>query len=109
MVARFLSKDHPVWNLELCVRRGLYPENPVLLDRYIGFGKERLKWSDSNRIFQIILATVCDSSVPSHWRRTCLENAYKPLVAMRLFAESDGDRAATVACEDSLRRIKPLL
>ena len=109
MTRRHLSKHHPLWDLELCVRRGLYPENPILLHRYIDFGAERSRWTDNKRIFQVILDAINDQSVASHWRLICLENAYKPLAAMRLFAKCHADRKATVACEDSLRRVKPFL
>lgn len=29
--------------------------------------------------FKLLMETICDDLIPSHWRRTCLDNIYKPL------------------------------
>lgn len=29
--------------------------------------------------FKLLMETICDDIIPGHWRRTCLDNIYKPL------------------------------
>lgn len=39
--------------------------------------------------FRLLLETIADDLIPSHWRCTCLDHIYKPLFELKQLADSE--------------------
>jgi len=86
--------------LECMIRNGHQPDNPCLLDRYLALGEARaatnLPATEQRavhmRTFNTLLETICDSCIATHWRVLCLDQIYKPLIAMERLASTQTDR-----------------
>jgi|GEM_PF-1094901 len=94
------------------VRYGLEPDNPRLLQEVFGLVEETtdgyakksikiLNWS----IFELLLESIKDKSVPSNWRMMCLDNAYRPLRNLYKMAETNRDHTAINLSWYNLSRI----
>lgn len=87
--------------LEYAIRNGHQPDNPCLLDRYLTLGEARAgayqpateQRAVHMRAFNTLLETICDSCIATHWRVLCLDQIYKPLIAMERLASTQTDRA----------------
>jgi hypothetical protein len=76
------------------IRFGQEPDNPLLISLWLN--QENLfqqKFENINehrqhieRQFRLLLDTVVDELVPSHWRCTCLDNIYYPLSSLKKLA-----------------------
>ncbi|MEP1449289.1 MAG: hypothetical protein ABJK37_24510 [Paraglaciecola sp.] len=87
--------------LEHLIRNGLQPDNPPLIDNYIGKAEcetdmlttVTAKRQVLKRVFQTLMDTICDTYVASHWRRLCLDNVHRPLHAIEQLSISSKDKA----------------
>lgn len=102
---RTLITWHRSLDLERCVRLAIFPDAPEFLMRYLSLCEEMRDWSVHKRAFFVLLATVRDERLPGHWRRLCLDYAYKPLVQMRLVATNQKERVEITQCETELRQL----
>lgn len=75
------------------VRYGLRPEQPRLMQRWLAQSKQaklddEALWLLHEHQFYLLLETLCDDLVPSHWRSLCLDHIYQPLMALNELAKS---------------------
>ena len=80
--------------LEQKIRQGLEPDNPVLIHLWLSCQQTENLPIDTLRVkhtaqFRLLLETVLDELVPAHWRRTCLDNIYLPLSALKKLSNSE--------------------
>uniref|UniRef100_UPI0035149331 hypothetical protein n=1 Tax=Pontibacterium sp. TaxID=2036026 RepID=UPI0035149331 len=86
--------------LERMIRNGHQPDNPCLLDRYLALGEARAsayrpaaaRHAVHMRTYTTLLETICDSCIATHWRVLCLDQIYKPLIAMERLASTQTDK-----------------
>lgn len=81
--------------LELKVRYAKEPNNPGLITHWLTLAR----CADTTYLslrehyehqFRLLLDTLADELLPAHWRRCCLDNINRPLLAMqRLSASSE--------------------
>ncbi len=87
------------------IRLGLSPDRPELVKAYLDEA-DRLVYQSSRPVqrqahmlcYQLLLETICDSCVPVHWRRLCLDHIYRPLLALGRLAKSNHQRLAVRRC-----------
>lgn len=81
------------------IRFAKEPDNPSLISHYLDIDTCRQKSVESlkqhyERQFRLLLDTVADELIPSHWRCCCLDNINKPLGQLaRLFANNQDGQA----------------
>lgn len=78
------------------IRLGQEPDNPGLISFWLA--QESLSLSKENSIaevrcqyeiqFRLLLDTIMDDLVATHWRRTCLDNIYKPLCSLKRISDT---------------------
>jgi len=86
--------------LEKMVRYGSYPDTPGLVDDYLEMSRSIAKnqpdeLSQHNvhyRVANTLLDTICDTYIPSHWRRLCLNHIYQPVFAAEKLAHTSACR-----------------
>lgn len=76
--------------LEQTILAGQCVDSPEVLFYYLKLTEEyaeRLSITDAvllhQRVFNVLLDTVCDTSLPSHWRQMCLDKVYLPLLKLK--------------------------
>lgn len=78
------------------IRRGEEPDNPSLICRWLALENNeqgddivldgwRHRYEDQ---FTLLLETFVDELVPAHWRCVCLDNIYRPLLALQQISDS---------------------
>jgi len=78
------------------IRFGQEPDNPTLicfwLDQESANSSKESSSHESRRLyeaqFRLLLDTIMDDLVKPHWRRTCLDNIYKPLCSLKRLSDS---------------------
>lgn len=86
--------------LEHSIRYGLQPDNPNLLVTFIDIAERKVKAESQLNIKRLILLkvqktlldTICDTYIPEHWRRLCLDNIYKPLHGIEKYSFNGQDK-----------------
>ena len=96
--------------LEQTIQGGQCADSPKVLDHYLNLTEEyaeRLNISDATqlykRVFNVLLDTVCDTSVVPHWRQTCLNKVYLPLMHLKNLIVTYQDARNYFKMEHSLR------
>lgn len=76
--------DHWYW-LGTQIRCALDPDEPRLLDQYLGEARYLAGWEGVaawplfEKAYNLLLDTGRDPILPWHWRSLCLDYAYRPL------------------------------
>lgn len=86
--------------LERMIRNGQQPDHPCLLERYLNMCEARAgayqpvteQRAAHIRTFNILLETICDTCIATHWRALCLDQIYKPLFAIDRLASTQTDK-----------------
>lgn len=87
------------------------PDNPLLINQFLNF---KLDASTPNKMFyreqllaqfQLLIDTIADELLPSHWRRQCLDNIYRPLHALQRIADSSLHQQQVLTLTHELRII----
>lgn len=80
-------------NIERQIRNGAAPNNPRLLDMYTRLCEEYAKHKNVDEqidlfthVFRVLLDSMCDLTLPHHWRCLCLDFLYRPLGAIERIA-----------------------
>ena len=74
------------------IRCAMEPDEPRLIDHYLAEGRylvcctETSAWTVALTSFRLLLDTACDRMLPWHWRCLCLDQAWKPLLSMRMIS-----------------------
>ncbi|MDB4837325.1 hypothetical protein OAH87_02535 [Marinomonas sp.] len=102
----------PFSALEQAIQSGQCCDSPELLYQYLELTEqyaERLSIPDAavlhERVFHVLLNTICDSNVPSHWRQTCMDKAYSPLSQLKCLIVTYQDARNYFRMEHSLRTL----
>lgn len=102
----------PFSALEQAIQSGQCCDSPELLYQYLELTEqyaEKLSITDAaalhERVFYVLLNTMCDSSVPSHWRQTCLDKVYSPLSKFKYLIVTYQDARHYFKMEHSLRTL----
>ena len=85
------------------VRFGTAPNEPRLLESYLRLCDECAADGDPlqqtdiyQRAYELLLETICDTSIPWHWRCLCLDHIHRPAFALNRLARGRVQlRAAT--------------
>ena len=89
---RFINSD-----LKSKIRHGSEPNNPLLINLWLSqtiaecptkLTKKQLRQQYESQ-FRLLLDTIVDELVPSHWRRVCLDNIYIPLTSLQRISDND--------------------
>ncbi|WOD08298.1 hypothetical protein [Marinomonas sp. GJ51-6] len=98
--------------LEQTIQAGQCVDSPEILDHYLTLTTEyaeRLSIPDATslhqRVFNVLLDTVCDTSLPPHWRQTCLDKVYLPLSQLKRLIVTYQDARSYFKMEHSLRTL----
>ncbi|GAB3479939.1 hypothetical protein [Marinomonas epiphytica] len=96
--------------LEQTIQSGQCADSPEVLYHYLNLTEsyaERLEMVDAvqlhQRVFNVLLDTVCDSTLPCHWRQTCLDKVYVPLANIKHLIVTYQDAKAYFKMEHNLR------
>lgn len=97
-------------SLECRIRSGCQPDSPDLIHEYFSVGErlscrrpKALKFKSRLRAFDTLLETICDPLVSRHWRQTCLNNIYIPLLWLQREAENDRQKQQVTEMYKELR------
>jgi len=79
------------------IRYAKEPDNPMLISLWLSaedskqdIGYEELNLqSHYQEQFYLLLETIADELIPVHWRRTCLDNIYKPICSLQRIAKNE--------------------
>ena len=80
--------DHWYW-LGTQIRCALDPDEPRLLDQYLGEARYLAGWEGVaawplfEKAYNLLLDTGRDPILPWHWRSLCLDYAYRPLCELQ--------------------------
>ncbi len=86
-------QDYWRW-LSVQIRCALMPDEPRLIDRYLGQGAHVVcctataPWTVAETSLRLLLDTARDQALPWHWRNLCLDQAWRPLRDLRAAATS---------------------
>lgn len=96
--------------LEQTIQAGQCADSPDVLYYYLNVTEEyaeRLSINDAvrlhQRVFYVLLDTVCDTSLALHWRQTCLDKVYLPLSHLKHLIVSYQDARNYFKMEHNLR------
>ena len=96
--------------LEQTIQGGQCADSPEVLYHYLNLTEEYAERLDvveaaklHQRVFYVLLDTVCDSSVSRHWRQTCLDKVYVPLSNIKHLIVTYQDAKRYFKMEHSLR------
>jgi len=98
--------------LEQTIQAGQCADSPEVLYQYLKLTEdyaERLSITDAailhQRVFNVLLDTVCDSKLAPHWRQTCLDKMYLPLSMLKRLIVTYQDARAYFKMEHKLRTL----
>ncbi len=98
--------------LEQTIQAGQCADSPEVLYHYLKLTEdyaEQLSITDAvalhQRVFNVLLQTVCDKKVAFHWRQTCLDKIYSPLARMKRLIVTYQDARAYFKMEHDLRTL----
>ncbi|MCB5161488.1 hypothetical protein [Marinomonas algarum] len=96
--------------LEQVIQGGQCADSPEVLYHYLNLTEEyaeRLSINDAillhQRVFNVLLDTVCDTSLAPHWRQTCLDKVYLPLLRLKQLIVTYQDAREYFKMEHNLR------
>jgi hypothetical protein len=96
--------------LEQTIQAVQCADSPELLYYYLNLTEEyaeRLDITDAvllhQRVFNVLLDTVCDTNIAHHWRQTCLDKVYLPLSNLKRLIVTYQDARNYFKMEHSLR------
>lgn len=96
--------------LEQTIQGGQCADSPEVLYHYLNLTEEyaeRLNITDATllhqRVFNVLLDTVCDTSLAPHWRQTCLDKVYLPLSHLKHLIVTYQDAKNYFKMEHNLR------
>jgi len=89
-----------ITKLKSKIRHAEEPNNPGLIPLWLTLEEIEIGQEPSLRElrknyesqFHLLLETVADELVPSHWRQVCLDNIYKPLTTLQRMINDDESR-----------------
>lgn len=98
--------------LEQTIQGGQCADSPQVLYRYLDISEEyaeRLNINDAmslhQRVFNVLLDTVCDTSLAIYWRQTCLDMVYRPLANLKRLIVTYQDAKSYFKLEHDLRTL----
>ncbi|MGB2065597.1 MULTISPECIES: hypothetical protein [Marinomonas] len=98
--------------IEQTIKRGVAADSPKVLFQYLDTSEayaEQIGISDAydlfKRVYQVLLETVCDASVPMHWRELCLDTIHRPLMQLKRFVITEQDALEYFRLEHELRAL----
>lgn len=111
LVKNMKSTEHnKIDLLESSIRSGCQPDCPNLIYEYFRLGErlscrrsKELRYKGRERAFKMLLETICDPLVSRHWRQTCLDNIYVPLLSLQREAESESQKQQVTKMYQELR------
>lgn len=73
------------------IRNAQEPDNPTLISLWLAMEEQHQSditfncslQSQYESQFYLLLETIVDELIPTHWRRICLDNIYKPLGSLQ--------------------------
>lgn len=88
-------------SLEASVRQASNPEQPDRIPGYLAAIEAqaalltctRQQYSVYLCAYQTLTETICDSLIARHWRCACLDNIYRPILAMQRLSRTQTDKA----------------
>lgn len=89
--------DHWYW-LGTQIRCALDPDEPRLLDQYLGEARYLAGWEGVaawplfEKAYNLLLDTGRDPILPWHWRSLCLDYAYRPLCELQRLTTNGSQR-----------------
>lgn len=98
-------------NLNHVVRWGSSPNHPCLLEEWLELTtpdhQAELMQSRNQLLnqYQVLPEALADECVPLHWRQLCLNNIYRPLLALEQLADCQVSHAQVRALYHELRVI----
>ena len=69
---------------------------------------DRDKFSVYKNAVEVLYETLCDPLVGRQWRRACLDNLYKPLLAAERYAHNESDRIALARIKIDMNTKEPV-
>lgn len=93
-----------VEELQRKIRKAEEPNNPALIADYLCLEGDcnadsvQQKRKRYLKQYNLLLDTIADECIPSHWRCTCLDHIYHPLLALKRLAK----------CNISKRQVRSL-
>lgn len=86
--------------LEKQIRYGYQPDNHCLLVTFVNLTLERVRDENSaskrlqllEKSLYVLLETVCDTLVAVHWRRSCYDAMFQPLIQLERFSITEKDK-----------------
>jgi hypothetical protein len=78
------------------IRNAIFPDDPVLINHYfqvkqniashcISVAQQRKEYY---QMATLLIDTFCDTYLPEHWRRVCLDNLYRPVMHLQKLADT---------------------
>lgn len=96
--------------LEQTIQGGQCADSPEVLYHYLKTSEEyaeRLCLTEATklhqRVFNVLLDTVCDTSLALHWRQMCLDMVYRPLSHLKRLIVTYQDARSYFKMEHDLR------
>ncbi|MDP7593186.1 MAG: hypothetical protein QF552_10935 [Litorilituus sp.] len=79
------------------IRFAQEPNNPALItlwlqqenDIHLTTQPKKVLRQHYEAQFRLLLETIVDEIVPTHWRRLCLDNIYKPITSLQRIADTE--------------------
>lgn len=88
------------------IRYAKEPDNPQLINCWLALGQAGYSVLDKRHHFEdqfrLLLDTVVDEILPSHWRCTCLDSIYRPLMELRQLVDTPESQAHLRALQNEL-------
>ena len=111
MNSSFLNQNRAVVDVVLRykIRNAIQPDNPALISQWLAidtcpsyyhFNQQRLHYEKQ---FFFLLETIADELLPGSWRRACLDQIQKPLMALAEISFQPTDKARLSELYDALR------
>lgn len=80
--------------LERKIRHGSDPDNPLIIKIWLDSNTIYCENTKARRLqytkqFYLLLETVLDELLPSHWRVTCLDNIHIPLSSLQRLVDDE--------------------
>ena len=97
------------------IRFATEPNNPNIIYQFLNFKfKAGMINKEANREqlisqFRLLIDTIADELLPSHWRRLCLDNIYRPLHTLHRIADCPNSKQQVLTLTNELRIISHYL
>lgn len=88
--------------LKPLIRNAAFPDDPMLINHYFEAKKNIASHCISTvqerkafyQMAMLLIDTFCDTYLPEHWRRVCLDNLYRPVLHLQKLADTQGEKQA---------------